>query len=187
MQSNHIPVHKLILLYIAKEAPGIRRSHLREAALATLSMDYFDMVHALEELTASGLLRVAAREEQGLLDAQDQEVECCDLTEKGRETLAALEKQIPAPTRRFLTSRLNETLLQRKAADTITARVSRAADGRYRLVCRQLEGQEDGFSFSLLLPTGAMANKAAVTWREKPASVFSALIRALLDEDKMIP
>lgn len=187
MQSNHIPVHKLILLYIAKEAPGIRRSHLRDAALATLSMDYLDMVGALEELTTSGLLRVAARGEDSLLDAEDREIECCNLTKKGHDTLAALEKQIPVSTRRFLSSHLDETRAERRAADTLTSVIEPTGDGRYRLTCRQLDGAEKGFSFSVPLPTEAMARKAAITWREHSASVFAALVQSLLGEDKKMP
>ena len=46
MSRQDLPIQKLILLYIAGEAPGIRRAQLCEAALATLSMDYFDGVRA---------------------------------------------------------------------------------------------------------------------------------------------
>ncbi|NLA95700.1 MAG: DUF4364 family protein [Clostridiaceae bacterium] len=187
MQSNYIPVHKLILLYIAKQAPGIRRSRLRDAALASLSMDYLDMTRALEELTMSGLLRIAACQEKSLLDAQDREVEHCDLTEKGQRTLAALENQIPVSTRRFLAAYLDETLSQRRAADTLTSVVEVTSDGRYRLTCRQLGGEDGSLSFTVLFPTEAMARKAGLTWREKPASVFSALIESLLGEGEKTP
>ena len=187
MQSNHIPVHKLILLYIAKQAPGIRRSRLRDAALASLSMDYLDFTRVLEEVTASGLLCIAAREEESLLDAQDREVERCDLTGKGRRTLAALENQIPVSTRRFLAAHLDERLSQRRAADTLSSVVEATGDGRYRLTCRQLDGEDGSFSFTIVFPTEAMARKAGISWREKPASVFSALIESLLGEDEKMP
>lgn len=187
MPNEAIPVHKLILLYIAGQAPGIRLSRLRDAGLATLSMDYLDLAGALEDLTASGLIQVTVRDDKLLRDAEDREIEICQLTVAGRSTLQALENQIPAPTRRFLSAYLDETHLQRTAADTITSTVETASDGRYRLTCRQMEGDDGSFSFSILFPTEAMARRAALTWREKPASVFSSLLQSLLGDDKKTP
>ena len=62
MSRQDLPIQKLILLYIAGEAPGIRRAQLCEAALATLSMDYFEMASALDELVKARLIHVAAPE-----------------------------------------------------------------------------------------------------------------------------
>ena len=86
MPNEAIPVHKLILLYIAGQAPGIRLSRLRDAGLATLSMDYLDLAGALEDLTASGLIQVTVRDDKLLRDAEDREIEICQLTVAGRST-----------------------------------------------------------------------------------------------------
>lgn len=187
MKANKIPVQKLILLFIARGAPHIRRSHLYDAALSTLTMDYFEAARSLDELIGSDLIRLTVLEDSGSRDAEDRDVERCELTDKGLEGLEALENQIPVTTRRFLTAYLDRTHLQRTTADTLTAKVEETPDGRFRLTCRQLEDDDSSFSFTLLLPTEAMARKAASNWRERPGTIFSALLDSLLAEDKEKP
>ena len=75
MQDSSIPVHKVILLYIVGRVPGIRRSQLFDAALASLSMDYFDLTLALDQLVSAQLIQVASRKDEALLDARDQAVQ----------------------------------------------------------------------------------------------------------------
>ncbi|HZK29273.1 MAG TPA: DUF4364 family protein [Clostridia bacterium] len=185
MQKTNIPIDKLILLYVAKQAPGIRRSQLRDAALATLSMDYFDVTRALDELIASHLLYVAVRKDEPVFDAHGQAVERCELTDEGRLALDALEKQIPASTKRFLSTYLSEGDLKRRLADTVTATVDMTATGNYRLTCHQREEDDAGLTLSLSFPTQALAQRAAATWRERAADIYLCVIDALLpSQDK---
>ncbi len=181
---NQIPVQKLILLFIARKEPGIRRSRLRDAALATLAMDYLDAARALDELAESDLLTMAARPGQPILDAEDRTVLHCELTEKGLAALEALENQIPVSTRRFLETYLDGTRTSRTAADLITAVIEDLPEGGCRLTCRQTDGDRTDFSLSLLLPSEDLARRAAARWRENPAGVYAALLASLLAEQQ---
>lgn len=183
MADTQLPIDKLTLLFIAREAPGIRRSHLCDAALATLAMDYFDVARALDELASGGLLHLAVRKGERSLTADEQPVARCDLTPKGHAALAALVDQIPAPTRRFLIDHLNATALRRRTADAITAQVEATPEGHYRVVCRH-DGDDNAFCMSLDVPTEAMARKAAATWRERSSDVYRTILESLLDDDR---
>ncbi len=187
MSESAIPVHKLILLHITDQVPGIRRSLLCDAALATLSMDYFDVTQALDELLASRLIHVAVRKGEILHDARDKAVERCDLTEAGQTALKALENQIPPATKRFLSAYLSEGDLDRRLKDTITTRIEPTPSGQYRLTCRQAGDQDGDLTLSLLFPTEDLARKAALAWRERSHEVLTAIIEALLPEQEKTP
>ena len=187
MQDSSIPVHKVILLYIVGRVPGIRRSQLFDAALASLSMDYFDLTLALDQLVQAQLIQVATRKGEALLDARDRAVQRCDLTEKGQAALDSLESQIPATTRRFLTDYLDKGDLKRRLADMVTAQVEETPSGHYRLTCRQEGSEGDDFQLSLLFPSEALAKRGAQVWRDKSHEVYTAIIQALLPEDKEKP
>ncbi len=183
MQEMNIPIQKVTLLYIAAQAPGLRRSQLQDAALATLSMDYFDMATALDELVEAGLIHIGTRKGEEAMDAHNRSVERCDLTDKGLIVLDALRSQIPPATRRFITQYLSERGFQRKIADSITARIELASDGQYEVICRQKEGDETSFHLVLRFPTEDMARKAAESWRERSSDVMRALMEVLLQNE----
>ena len=187
MGDANIPVQKLILLFIADRVPGIRRSQLCDAALASLSMNYFDLTLALDDLESAQLIQVAVRKDEAVHDARDRAVHRCDLTEKGRSALESLENQIPPATRRFLTDYLDQGDLKRRLADTVTARVDLTPSGHYRLTCRQKDSDGPGLKLSLTFPSQALARKAAAVWRENSHEVYAAIIQALLPEDEKKP
>jgi|LSQX01.3.fsa_nt_gb hypothetical protein len=180
MQETNISIHKLLLLYIVEQAPGIRRSYLQDTALATWSMDYFDVIRALEELIDTGLLHVGARKGEEALDAHNRAIERCDLTDKGQAVIDALNHQIPAATRRFISQHLEEHSFRRKMADAVTVKIELTSDGQYELICRQKEGNDTSFLLTLRFPTEEMAEKASRTWRERPDDIVNTLIHSLL-------
>jgi len=183
VERSAIPVDKLILLSIVKQVPGIRRSRLRDAALATLSMDYFTFARALDELSSSKLIHVAVRKNEAAHDAGDRAVERCDLTESGLAVLGPLEEQIPLPTRRFLAAYLDEGEMDRRLADLVTASVEASLNGDYRLTLRMNEEGGDGMTLSLLFPTEKLARKAAAAWRERSDRILFSLMDSLLSEE----
>lgn len=187
MQETTISIHKLILLYIAEQAPGLRRSYLQDTALATLSMDYFDMMRALDDLIDTGLLHVGARKGEEVLDAHNRTIERCDLTDKGISAIDVLSHQIPAATRRFIVQYLEEHSFRRKMADAVTVKIEPTSDGQYELVCRQKEGNDTSFLLTLRFPTEAMAEKASRAWRERPDDIVNTLIHSLLRDNHVEP
>ncbi len=184
MHETKISIHKLILLYIIEQAPGLRRSYLRDTALSTLSMDYFDMARALDDLIDTGLVHVGVRKGEEALDAHNRTIERCDLTEKGMTAIEGLNHQIPATTRRFITQYLEEHSFRHKMADAVTVKIEPTSDGQYELVCRQKEGNDTSFLLTLRFPTEEMAQKAAQTWRERPDDIVNTLIHALLADTR---
>ena len=182
MQETKIPIHKLILLYIVEQAPGLRRSYLQDTALASLSMDYFDVMRALDDLIDTGLIHVGARKGEEALDAHNRTIERCDLTDKGLVAISALKHQIPAATRRFITQYLEAHSYRRKMADAVTVRIELTSDGQYELICRQKEGNDTSFLLKLRFPTEEMAEKASRTWREHPDDIVNTLIHSLLND-----
>ena len=183
MQENPFPLHKLILLHIAGQTPGIRRSGLCDAALSTLSMDYFAGAYARDVLVDSKLFLVASCKGEAVLDAHDRAVERCDLTAKGQEVLNALESQKPGTIRRYLADYLDKTALDRRILDTVTATVEPTATGQYRVLLKQHNEQDEGFSLSCTFPTEKMAKKAAATWRVSSAKVLQAVVKTLLESE----
>jgi hypothetical protein len=185
MLSQNLPINKLILLYIAGEVPGIRRTQLGDAALATLSMDYFEMASALDELIKTRLIHVAARRDEKTLNAHEREVERCDLTAEGRLVLNALNDQIPASTRRFLTNYLEKNALKRRTEDQITATVEETARGMYRLICRNTSDGDETFLLKMTFPSEKLAKKAAATWRYHYDDILTVLLEVFSeDRDK---
>jgi hypothetical protein len=182
MSRQDLPIQKLILLYIAGEAPGIRRAQLCEAALATLSMDYFEMASALDELVKARLIHVAARRNERTRDAHEREVERCDLTTEGRLVLDALSDQIPASTRRFLTTYLEKGALKRKTEDQITATVEETVRGMYRLTCRNTCNGDESFLLKMTFPSEALAKEAATNWRRNYDDILKMLLEALAED-----
>lgn len=185
MLSQNLPINKLILLYITGEVPGIRRTQLGDAALATLSMDYFEMASALDELIKTRLIHVAARRDEKTLNAHEREVERCDLTAEGRLVLNALNDQIPASTRRFLTNYLEKNALKRRTEDQITATVEETARGMYRLICRNTSDGDETFLLKMTFPSEKLAKKAAATWRYHYDDILTVLLEVFSeDSDK---
>ena len=185
MLSQNLPINKLILLYITGEVPGIRRTQLGDAALATLSMDYFEMASALDELIKTRLIHVAARRDEKTLNAHEREVERCDLTAEGRLVLNALNDQIPASTRRFLTNYLEKNALKRRTEDQITATVEETARGMYRLICRNTSDGDETFLLKMTFPSEKLAKKAAATWRYHYDDILTVLLEVFSeDRDK---
>ena len=180
MQNQSLPVQKLILLYIAEKAPGIRSSQLCDAALATLSMDYFKMAAALDELVGARLIHRAVRKNEQAYDANDRKVERCDLTENGMKVLDALRSQIPAGTRRFLTDYLEERYMKRKTSDMITAIVEETENGQYLLTCRDASDRDHPFLLEMTFPTESLARKAAAAWRRRSDDILLSILNALL-------
>lgn len=185
MLRHNLPINKLILLYIAGEVPGIRRTQLGDAALATLSMDYFEMASALDELINARLIYVAARRDEKTLNAHEREVERCDLTAEGHHVLDVLNDQIPASTRRFLTNYLEKNALKRRTEDQITATVEETAHGMYRLICRNTSDGDETFLLKMTFPSEELAKKAAATWRHHYDDILTMLLEAFSkDRDK---
>ena len=178
MLRHNLPINKLILLYIIGEVPGIRRAQLGDAALATLSMDYFEMASALDELIKTRLIHIAARRDEKTLDAHEREVERCDLTTEGRLVLDVLNDQIPASTRRFLTNYLEKNALKRRTDDQITATVEETAGGMYRLICRNTSNGDDTFLLKMTFPSEELAKEAAATWRHRYDDILTMLLEA---------
>ncbi len=182
MHETNISIHKLTLLYIIEQAPGLRRSYLQDTALATLSMDYFSMARALDELVDAGLVHIGARKGEEALDAHNRTVERCDLTEKGMVAIETLNHQIPPATRRFITQYLDEHSFRWKMADAVTVKIELTSDGQYELVCRQKEGVDTSFLLKVRFPTEEMAQKASQAWRERSNEIVGLLIQSLLGE-----
>lgn len=182
MHETNLSIHKLTLLYIIEQAPGLRRSYLQDTALATLSMDYFDMARALDELVDTGLVHIGARKGEEALDAHNRTIERCDLTAKGMAVIEALNHQIPPATRRFISQYLDEHSFRWKVADAVTVKIELTSDGQYELICRQKEGNDTSFLLTLRFPTEEMADKAAQAWRERSDEIVNMLIHSLLKD-----
>lgn len=182
MPRQNLPINKLILLYIAGEVPGIRRAQLGDVALATLSMDYFEMASALDELIKTRLIHVAARRNEKTRDACEREVERCDLTTEGRLVLDALNDQIPPSTRRFITNYLEKGALKRRTEDQITATVEETAHGMYRLICRNTSNGDETFLLKMTFPSETLAKEAATTWRRRYNDILTMLLKSLAED-----
>lgn len=180
MYGENITIHKLTLLYIIEQAPGLRRSYLQDTALATLSMNYFDMARALDELIDMGLVYVGARKGEEAIDAHNRIIKRYDLTEKGMAVIEALNHQIPPATRRFISQYLDEHSFRHRMADTVTVKIELTSDGQYELTCRQKEGNDTSFLLKIRFPTEEMAQKASQIWRERSDDVVNMLIHSLL-------
>lgn len=173
---------KLIILYIVKEFPGIPSQELMDHAIASLYMDYFTYVQALEELRRDRLLQQALRKGETVLDGGRRPIERCDITPEGEVVLSFLLPKMPVGIRSYLTAETENRRLDNKKRTSVIADYSIDANGTYRINLTLSEGVRKTAEITLTAPNEKTAKEMCRRWKESTADIYTQLLRSLSSE-----
>jgi len=173
---------KLIILYILKECPGIPSQELMDHAIASLYMDYFTYVQALEELRRDRLLQQAVRKDEALLDAGRRPIERCDITPEGEVVLSFLLPKMPVGIRSYLTTETENRRSDNRKRTSVMADYSVDANGAYRVHLILSDGVRKTADIALIAPNEKTAREMCRRWKESTADIYTQLLRSLSSE-----
>ena len=181
MEKEQQAIQKLIILAILGRANGLTVNQLTALALETLYLDYFDFVHAYEELVCDHLTTESVRKGETMTDAAGQPVTRCDITPQGMTILETLENRIPLPVRSFITSTLAGWRKDQLRESTVTATFDPDANGFYQVRLKQHDGRKETVDLRLTVPNEAIARKMCENWRQFPQTLYMGLLTLLSD------
>ena len=179
MENEQRAIQKLIILAILGRANGLTVNQLTALALETLYLDYFDFIHAYEELVRDHLATESVRKGEALIDAAGQPVSRCDITPQGQTILDTLENRIPLPVRSFLASTLAGWRKDQLRENTVTATYDPDANGFYQVRLRQHDGRKETVDLRLTVPNEAIARALCENWRQYPQTLYMGLLTLL--------
>lgn len=179
MNDPEITNAKLILLYIVKEFPGIPSQELMDHAIASLYMDYFTYVQALEELRRDRLLQQAVRKDETLLDAGRRPIERCDITPEGELVLSFLLPKMPVGIRSYLTAETENRRSDNRKRTSVIADYSVDANGSYRVHLFLSDGVRKIAEILLSAPNEKTAKEMCRRWKESTADIYTNLLQSL--------
>lgn len=182
MERAELATTKLIILYILRSLQAVTLNQLTSLALDTLYMDYFGFAAAYEGLRNDHMIAAAVRKDEQARDASGRSVVRCDLTERGRQVLEALEHKIPVPIRSYLAQESAVWQRDIRRERQLSATVDPDGNGQYRVRLRQLEGQNPLVDLSLIIPDLNLANQIIDRWQRLPQSMYLGLLALLSDE-----
>ncbi len=182
MERAELATTKLIILYILRGLPAVTLNQLTSLALDTLYMDYFGFATAYEGLRSEQMIAAAVRKDEHSRDAAGRSVVRCDLTERGRQVLEALEHKIPVPIRSYLAQESAVWQRDIRRERQLTATVDPDGNGQYKVRLRQLEGQNPLVDLNLIIPDLNLANQIVDRWQRLPQSMYLGLLALLSDE-----
>ena len=181
MEKEQRAIQKLIILAILGRATGVTVNQLTALALETLYLDYFDFVHAYDELVRDRLVTESVRKGETLTDAAGQPVTRCDITPQGFAILETLENRIPLPVRSFLASSLADWRKDQLRESTVTATFDPDANGFYQVRLGQHDGRKETVDLRLTVPNEAVARALCHNWRQYPQTLYMGLLTLLSD------
>ncbi len=170
---------KLIILYIVKEFPGIPSQELMEHSVASLYMDYFTYIQALEELRRDRLLHQAARKGETILDAGRRPIERLDITPEGEVVLSFLLPKMPAGIRSYLTAETGNRRSDSHRRSNVQADYSSDANGSFRVRLVLSDGVRKTAEITLTVPSEKSAKEMCRRWKESTADIYTRLLRSL--------
>ena len=179
MTDPEITNAKLILLYIVKEFPGIPSRELTDHAIASLYMDYFTYIQALEELRRDRLLQQAVRKDESLLNADRKPIERCDITPEGELVLSFLLPKMPPGIRSYLTAETNDRRTDNRKRTSVLADYSVDANGFYQIRLQLTDGVRKTADIKLSAPDEKSAKEMCRRWKESTADIYGNLLRSL--------
>lgn len=179
MENEQRAIQKLIILAILGRANGLTVNQLTALALETLYLDYFDFIHAYEELVRDHLATESMRKGETMTDASGQPVTRCDITPQGQTILDTLENRIPLPVRSFLASTLAGWRKDQLRESTVTATFDPDANGFYQVRLKQHDGRKETVDLRLNVPSEAIARELCRNWRQYPQTLYMGLLTLL--------
>ncbi|MDD2533352.1 MAG: DUF4364 family protein [Eubacteriales bacterium] len=182
MERAELATTKLIILYILRSLPAVTQHQLTSLSLDTLYMDYFGFASAYEGLRNDQMIAASVRKDEQSRDAAGRAVVRCDLTERGRTILEALEHKIPVPIRSYLVQESAGWRRDIRRERQLSATVDPDGNGQYRVRLRQMEGERAMVDLSLIIPDLSIAHQIMDRWQRLPQSMYLGLLALLSDE-----
>ena len=145
----------------------LSREDLLEIFSVDGQVDYFTLVTAFAELTASGHLLAAEGEKYRL-------------SELGHETAVNLYKAVPSSLRGHVLRRGYEYLERQRKNNEVSTSVSPQGNG-YQVKCSIHEGELEFLGLSFFAPNENEAEKIARRFYDKSHEIYTMLLEQLVD------
>lgn len=169
---NNVSDVKILVLYILGYAgTPLKKDDLIHIALDSESVQYFDLVQAIDELLITGPIDIINKDNPDILR----------ITEMGRQVLSVFEKNLPYSVRRKNQNALLNLLADIKRKSSVTSEIIKK-DGGYEVRCTLLDGDETLLEYKLLVPTQIQAQMIADQFEKDPTSKYKNILSVLVDE-----
>ncbi len=169
---NDVSDVKILVLYILNYAgKALSRENLMLIALEAGSVQYFDLVQAIDELLLTGPVDIVGKDNPDMLR----------ITEMGRQTLAMFEKNLPYTVRRKNQSALLKMLSDIKRKQSVKSNITKK-EGGFEVVCTLLDGDDTLLEYKLLVPTQIQAQMIASQFEKQPTEKYKSILELLIDE-----
>lgn len=167
MQTDEKAARRLLILFaFQKVGAQVTREQIAPVLLNTTDLSWIDLQLTIDALIRDGLL-TENPDDRGLL-----------LSSSGRGVLRVYHEHIPEQTREAMLTfiRLNKDTLLR--TDSVSGHFEKKG-GRYEVVLRLTESEQDQFNLKLYAPTRALAQQICRSWKAHPQKLYTAIIRLL--------
>ncbi|NLO61861.1 MAG: DUF4364 family protein [Clostridiaceae bacterium] len=170
---------KLIILYIVKECPGIPSGELTDRAVASLYMDYFAYIEAVEGLARDRLIQRSIRKGETVKDADGRPIERMDITPEGEQVLSFLLSKVPSGIRSYLSAETENARADIRKRNYVTADYAPDANGAFLVRLILSDGIRKTAEIELFAPSEDSAKDMCRRWKESTADIYERLIRSL--------
>ena len=169
---NSVPDVKVLVLYILNYAGGeLTRDNLINIALDSGTVEYFDIVQAIDELMNSGLVDFVTQDTPNQLY----------ITRLGKETLEVFEHSLPYSVRRKNQSALLRMLAKIERRRSVKSRVEDKEHG-FEAVCTLLDGDDTLLEYRVFVPTKIQAQMIVDQFEQDPTGKYKNILQLLVDE-----
>lgn len=179
MPSADLATHKLIVLSILSQLPGITLSQLTTIALETLYMDYFEFVLAYEELSRDQLVTESVRKGESKQDAFGRPISRCDLTPAGQTVFEQLKDRMPHPIRSYLAQACLGWKKDIRQKNVLTARCDPDGNGLYLVALTQNDGIKDLIDLKITVSDRQVGQVICERWQRQPLTLYLGLLSLL--------
>lgn len=160
---------KILILYVmARLQYPVDVQQLYELCYQDDCLSYFDLREVIPELVSGGHLAQAA----------DQTL---SITDKGRETGAAVEDSLAIPVARRAGAAVEKFNRAAQRSRLIQTEILEREGGDYAAVMGLDDDRGRLMTLELIAPTRSQARRLAATFQDRAEHVFQAVMSALLD------
>lgn len=169
---NNVPDVKVLVLYILNYAgTPLSRDNIAKIGLESGTVEYFDIMQAMDEMLITGLIDILATDKPEILR----------ITEMGRQTLVLFEKNLPYSVRRKNQAAFVKMLADIERESEVKAEIEKNGEG-YDVICTLYEGEDILFQYRLFVPTQIQAQMIADQFKTDPVDKYRNILGFLINE-----
>lgn len=166
---------QLIMMSLVDSCPGLTAEELKQLAVQSLYVDFFQASESLALLLQADLLSETVRQNEQRRDVNGKLLSRIDLTAKGEGVLVTLKNQLPQPVQIYL--RQFEDQLQQPAE--VIADFEPDPKQGWQVKLGHHNGRYRVIDVDINVPNREQAQLFAANWQKKYAQIYQYLISEL--------